>query len=253
MKLLIYILTAYIFIAYIIPFTTTLCNKLFYYIKIKNTCKKCNYKIVLSLLKWLFSSVKNKNPEMFIKTDKAVYSIKNYGFYKKPNYYVFMRNKNNFEIQIIRRIYWIGYVILKNIKLGHVNYDCVEKYFGEHNLPVIDIILFCPKCVGAAMLKFDSPTIYMNYVDMQNTFKIFGKTILKIRNLIVNPYSSGTESYITVPKIRGAESVELSNGNMFDGAYIYNIKSFINRRLLSSDELVDNIIGENMKKFTNEN
>ena len=251
MKLLAYFISAYIFIAYIIPFITTLFKKLFYFIKIKNICKKCNYKIISSILKWLFSSVRNEIPEMFIKTEKAVYSIKNYGFYKKPNYYVF-HDKNNIEIQIIRRIYWIGYVIIKNIKIRNVNYDNANKYFGEHNLPVIDIMLFCPKCAGAVKLQGDSIASYVNYVNTQNAFKIFGKIILKIRHLLVNPYSGFTK-YEPVPKIKGVESVELSNGDMFGGAYIYNAKSFINRRLLSSDELVDNVIEESMKKFINRN
>jgi len=249
MKLIVYFLIAFIVFAYIVPFITTLIIKLFYYIKIKKVCKICKYTIVSSLAGWLFSSVRANNPEMFIKTEKAVYSIKNYGFYKKPNYYVFY-DKNNVEVQIIRRIYWIGYVIIKNIKIRNVNYTGAEKYFGENILPVINITLFCPKCVGAVKLQGEkSSASYANHVNTQNAFKIFGKTVLKLRNIVVDPYSAAGR-YDPVPnQVKGVEYGDLSNGEAIYGSYIYNVKSFINRRLLTSDEMVDNVIQEDLKKF----
>ena len=77
MQLLIYFLIAYIAIAYVIPFLTTLIQKLLYYVKIAIVCRKYKYKMVSPLFKWLFSSVRNADPEMFIKTDKAVFSLNN--------------------------------------------------------------------------------------------------------------------------------------------------------------------------------
>jgi len=247
MKLAVYFFAAYILIYRITPVIATFTRKCFYYVKIKNVCKKNNYTMVSSFKKWVFSSIRNNTPELFIKTEKAIYSVKNYGFYKTPNYFVFM-NKNDIEIQIIRMIFWVGFAFLKNIKIQNINYKEADKYFGEHKLPVINVILFCPKCAKLIKLEGNSIFSYRDYVNAKNSFKIFGKTILKIRSIIKSPFI-GFDSDNAVPDIKGVEVKNLSNGDMVYGAYAYNIKSFIRERLQSSDRLVRSIIEENSRKF----
>lgn len=248
MKFVLYFLIAYIVIFNIIPSITTLIRKLFYYLEVQNICKKNKYIMVSSLRRWLFSSIRKDNPEMFIKTEKAIYSIKNYGFYKTPNYYVLL-DRNNIEIQVVRMIFWIGFAFLKSIKIKNINYTNADKYFGEHNLPVINIILFCPKCAKAIKLTGNSAISYVEYVNTQNTFKIFGKVILKVRSIIKNPYVAGLGVDNPVYGIKGVEGINLSNGDMVHGAYIYNIKSFIRERLCSSDMLVHSMVKEERRKF----
>ena len=247
MKLAICFLAAYILIFRIMPIITTLMHKCFYYAKIKNICKKNNYIMVSSFKKWIYSSLRNSNPEMFIRTEKAIYSIKNYGFYKTPNYFVFL-NRNDIEIQIIKMIFWIGFAFLKSIKTQNINYNEADKYFGEHNFPVINVILFCPKCAKLVKLEGKSIPSYVEYVNTKNSFKIFGKTILKIRSIFKSPFV-GFTSDSAVPYIKGVEVKDLSNGDMLYGAYVYNTKSFIRERLQSSDRLVRSLIEENSRKF----
>ena len=247
LKLLLYFLAAYIVIAYIVPFITTIIQKLFYYIRIKIICRKNKYKIFVSFFRWLFSSMRNETPEMFIKTEEAVYSVKNYGFYKKPNYIVF-HDKNNIEVQIIRIIYFASYAIIKNIKIKSKDYNAADKYFGEHGLPVINIILFCPKCVGLSGLSGKFISEYNEYINSQYAIKIFGKTILKAKNIAINPYQISV-GYKPVPDINGLKVIGLNNGDMAYGAYVYNAKSFIKQRLQSSDMLVNGLIEEERRKI----
>ena len=236
MKLVIYFLVAYIINFQVIPIITTFIKKSFYYKKIKNICKVNNYTMISNYLIWIFSSVKNEDPEMFIKTDKAIYSIKNYGFYKTPNYFVFL-DKNTVEIQIVRMIFYIGFVFLKQIKKQNTNYDEAEKHFEISKFPVINIILFCPKCVQLITLVGNSLLTYKNYVNTKCTFKIFKIPILKMRSIIKSPFIGFTDDK-PVPDMKGIETVDLKNGDMIYGAYVYNIKSFMKERLNSSDFLV---------------
>ena len=247
MKLVIYFLAAYISIYKIIPVITALTHKCFYYIKIKNICRKNNYTMISSFKTWIFSSVSKDKPEMFVRTEKAIYSVKNYGFYKTPNYFVFL-NKNDIEVQVIRMIFWVGFAFLKNIRTKNINYDEADKYFGEHNLPVISIVLFCPKCAKLIKLEGKSIHSYTDYVNSKSSFKIWGRTILKIRSIIKNPFI-GFDSDNAVPNIKGVEIKDLSNGDMIYGAYVYNVKSFVRERLQSSDRLVRSLIEENSRKF----
>lgn len=247
MKLAVYFLAAYILIYKIMPVIMTLVCKCFYYHKIKNVCRKNNYIMVSSFKDWIFSSVRTNNPEMFIKTEKAIYSIKNYGYYKTPNYFVFL-DKNNIELQIIRMIFWVGFAFFKSVKTQNIDYNEADKYFGEHKLPVLNIILFCPRCTQLKKLEGKSVPSYIEYVNTKNSFKIFWKTILKIRSIVKNPFT-GFTSDSAVPYIKGVEVKDLSNGDIIYGAYAYNIKSFIRERLLSSDRLVRGLIEENSRKF----
>jgi len=247
MKLALYFFVAYILIFNVLPIITTVICKLYYYIKIKNICKQNRYIFISSLKRWLFSSIRKETPEIFIKTEKAIYSIKNYGFHKTPNYFGFI-NKNNIELQIIRMIFWVGFAFLRSIKIQNINYDEANKYFEEHELPVLNVMLFCPKCVKLFKLEGKSIPSYIDYVNTKNSFKIFGKTILKIRSIIKSPYI-GFDSDRVVPYIKGVEIKNLSNGDMLYGAYAYNVKSFIRERLQSSDRLVRSLIEENSRKF----
>jgi hypothetical protein len=203
--------------------------------------------MISEYLNWLFSSVKKDNPEMFIKTDKAIYSIKNYGFYKTPNYFVFL-DKNTVEIQTITMILYIGFAFLKHIKLKKTNYNEVEKHFEISKLPIINVILFCPKCTQLITLEGNSLLTYKNYVDTKCSFKIFGKTILMVRSIIKSPFVGFTADK-PVPNIKGVAVIDLKNGDMIYGSYVYNVKSFIKERLNSSDLIVHNLIEEDKRKF----
>jgi len=221
-KLFIYFIIACIILMYIVPFVMTLMKKWFYYIKIKRICKKHNYKMVSSLTKWLFSSIRSSEPEMFIQTEKAIYSIKNHGFYKHSAYYV-AQDKNTIEIQIIRLIFYIGFAFLKHIKINTIKYDSANQYFDNPNLPVIHIMLFCPKCVG--LVKLNGKTAqYSKYVEDCYTFKFFGKSIVKVKSIHINPYG-GFMKYQPVPNLTDLETINLSNGDMLYSSYVYNIKS----------------------------
>ena len=243
MQLLIYFLIAYIVIAYVVPFITTLIQKLLYYVKIAIICRKYKYKMVSPLLKWLFSSVSNADPEMFIKTDKAVFSIKNYGFYKKPNQYIFF-DKYNIEIHVVRMLpvlfMWLGYSVIKNIRISGINYNNADNYFND-DLPVFNIMLFCPRCIGA--LRLEGRISAYSDKEHVNTFKVFGRIILKTK------FMSGDTSYNPIPPTENIEIIELFNGDLVYGAYIFNSKSFIKKCLQPSSDLLNRMPIDSIESY----